>query len=86
MKAFKTSGVEIDKRHHGGHALRFSLAQRMLELNTPIPIISEALGHRNRDVTRQYIRIDLPLLQKCSLDVPAIDDNFYMQKGGCFYE
>lgn len=86
MKAFKTSGVEIDKRHHGGHALRFSLAQRMLELNTPMPIISENLGHKNRDVTRQYVRIDLPLLQKCSLDVPAVDDSFYMQKGGCFYE
>ena len=86
MKAFKTSGVEIDKRHHGGHALRFSLAQRMLELNTPIPIISETLGHKNRDVTRQYVRIDLPLLQKCSLEVPVVYDNFYRQKGGCFYE
>lgn len=86
MKAFKTSEVEINKRHHGGHALRFSLAQRMLELNTPMPIISEALGHKNNDVTRQYVRIDLPLLQKCSLDVPIVDDNFYMQKGGCFYE
>lgn len=86
MKAFKKSGVEIDKRHHGGHALRFSLAQRMLELNTPMPIISEALGHKNRDITRQYVRIDLPLLQKCSLDVPAINDSFYLQKGGCFYE
>jgi len=86
MKAFKTSGVKIDTRHHGGHALRFSLAQRMLELNTPMPVISEALGHRNRDVTREYVRIDLPLLGKCSLDVPAVDDNFYMQKGGCFYE
>lgn len=86
MKAFKTSGVETDKRHHGGHALRFSLAQRMLELNTPMPIISEAPGHRNRDVAREYIRIDLPLLQRCSLEVPAVDDNFYMRKGGCFYE
>lgn len=85
-KAFKISGVEIDKRHHGGHALRFSLAQRMLELNTPIPIISETMGHKNRDVTRKYVRIDLHLLQKCSLEVPVIDDIFYMQKGGCFYE
>ena len=85
MGAFKVSGVNIDKRHHGGHALRFSLAQRMLELNTPMPIISETLGHRNRDVTREYVRIDLPLLQKCSLDVPSVDDSFYMQKGGCFY-
>jgi integrase len=85
-RTFKASGVEVDQRHHGGHALRFSLAQRMLELNTPMPIISEALGHKNRDVTREYVRIDLPLLGKCSLDVPAINDNFYMQKGGCFYE
>jgi integrase len=85
-RAFKVAGVEVDKRHHGGHALRFSLAQKMLELNTPMPVISEALGHRNRDVTREYVRIDLPLLGKCSLDVPAINDNFYMQKGGCFYE
>jgi site-specific recombinase XerD len=85
-KAFKVSGVEINNRHHGGHALRFSLAQRMLERNTPMPVISESLGHRNRDVTREYVRIDLPLLRKCSLDVPAVDDRFYMQKGGCFYE
>jgi integrase len=85
MRAFKVSGVEIDARHHGGHALRFSLAQRMLEQNTPMPIISESLGHRNRDVTREYVRIDIPLLQKCSLDVPPVDDSFYMQKGGCFY-
>ena len=85
-RAFKASGVKVDNRRHGGHALRFSLAQRMLELNTPMPVISDALGHRNRDVTREYVRIDLPLLRKCSLDVPAVDDNFYMQKGGCFYE
>lgn len=84
--AFKASGVETDKRHHGGHALRFSLAQRMLEQNTPMPVISEALGHQNRDVTREYVRIDLPLLKRCSLDVPPVDDNFYTQKGGCFYE
>lgn len=85
-RAFKVSGVKVDNRHHGGHALRFSLAQRMLELNTPMPVISEILGHRNKDVTRDYVRIDLPLLGKCSLDIPAVDDNFYMQKGGCFYE
>jgi integrase len=82
---FKVSGVNVDNRHHGGHAFRFSLAQRMLELNTPMPVLSEALGHRNRDVTRDYVRIDLPLLRKCSLDVPVVDDLFYMQKGGCFY-
>ena len=85
-RAFKASGVAVDNRRHGGHALRFSLAQRMLELNTPMPVISETLGHRNRDVTREYVRIDLPLLRKCSLIVPAVDDNFYTQKGGCFYE
>lgn len=86
MRIFQVSGVDIKSRHHGGHALRFSLAQRMLEKSTPMPIISETLGHQGLDVTREYVRIDLPLLQQCALDIPSVNDNFYTQKGGCFYE
>lgn len=43
--AFRESGVDFGDRHHGAHGLRFSLAQRMLDKSTPIPIISETLGH-----------------------------------------
>lgn len=84
--AFSRSGIDINRRHHGAHALRFSLAQRMLDRSIPIPIISETLGHQNIDMTSTYTRIDLTHIRQCVLDVPPISDDFYMQKGGCFYE
>ena len=84
--AFADSGVKIEGRHHGGHALRFSLAQRMLDKSTPIPVISETLGHQETDMTRSYVRIDFTHLRQCVLEVPNVSDEFYMQKGGCFYE
>ena len=84
--AFRNSGVEFGNRHHGGHALRFSLAQRMLDKSTPIPVISETLGHTESDMTRTYVRIDLTHMRSCVLDVPETKDSFYTQRGGWFYE
>ena len=84
--AFRESGIEFGDRHHGGHALRFSLAQRMLDKSTPIPVISETLGHTETDMTRTYVRIDLTHMRSCVLDVPETNDNFYTQRGGWFYE
>ena len=83
---FRNSGIKIGNRHHGGHALRFSLAQRMLDISTPIPVISETLGHQEVDMTRTYVRIDISHLRNCTLEVPEVPDDFYMQKGGCFYD
>jgi len=84
--AFRESGVKFGDRHHGGHALRFSLAQRMLDKSIPIPIISETLGHTNIDTTRTYVRIDLMHMMGCVLDVPESSDVFYKQRGGWFYD
>ena len=84
--AFRDSGIEYKERHHGGHALRFSLAQRMLDKSTPIPVISETLGHTETDMTRTYVRIDLAHMMNCTLNVPKIRDDFYMRRGGWFYE
>ena len=84
--AFRNSGVEFGNRHHGGHALRFSLAQRMLDKSTPIPVISETLGHTESDMTRTYVRIDLTHMRSCVLEVPETKDSFYTQRGGWFYE
>lgn len=84
--AFRESGVDFGDRHHGGHALRFSLAQRMLDKSTPIPIISETLGHTEMDTTRTYVRIDLTHMMGCVLDVPETGDAFYTQRGGWFYD
>ncbi len=84
--AFRESGVDFGDRHHGGHALRFSLAQRMLDKSTPIPIISETLGHTDVDTTRTYVLIDFTHMMECVLEVPETSDVFYTQRGGWFYD
>lgn len=80
------SGVDIKKRHQGPHVLRSSLASNMLNNNEEYYVISEALGHVYTPTTMKYLRIDIPSMLKCALDVPPVNDAFYTQKGGIFYE
>ena len=80
------SKVKIDGRHHGPHSLRHSLASCLLKNETPIHVISEALGHTKTDTTMTYLRIDLTSLLKCAITAPPVSDEFYTQKGGVFYE
>ena len=55
-------------RHHGMHSLRSTLAGNMLEVKSPLPIISEALGHQSINTTSIYLKIDIEGLRKCALD------------------
>lgn len=64
-------------RKHGPHALRHSLATVLLEQNTPLPVITGILGHKNPETTKMYLAIDLTSLRKCALDVPEIDPDYY---------
>jgi integrase len=80
------AGINIANRKHGPHSLRHSFASALLRENIPLPIISEALGHRKLESSMYYLRIDLNSLRKCALDVPPVPSSFYEQKGGCYYE
>jgi len=80
------AGIETKDRHHGAHCLRHSLATQLLGLGTTLPVISDTLGHSNSQSTMIYLSVDTNGLLRCSLDVPPVPDNFYMQKGGWFYE
>lgn len=70
----------LDKKKHGPHALRHSLACSLLEQKTPLPVISEVLGHSNTESTKTYLRIDLNSLRQCSLEVPALNSPYYIQE------
>lgn len=59
-------------KKHGPHALRHSLASALLYNNTPMPVISEILGHANSETTSVYLKIDTLHLREYSLDVPPI--------------
>ena len=79
------SGIDIIGKHHGPHSLRHSLASAMFEQGTMISVISETLGHRSTETTLTYLKIDINSLLKCTLSVPPVPVDFYMQRGGAFY-
>lgn len=80
------SGVEIKGRPVGPHALRHSLATILINKGTGLPIISDSLGHSVSQSTMSYVAVNITSLLECSLDVPIVNTDFYIQKGGCFYE
>ncbi|KUO77465.1 MAG: integrase [Clostridia bacterium BRH_c25] len=78
----RLAGIEnVDDKKHGPHALRHSLAGFLLEKKTPLPVISEVLGHSNTESTKTYLRTDMESLRQCALQVPSVSNGYY-QKGG----
>jgi len=55
-KMMKAAGSGRGKGPEGFHCLRHSLAARLLAEETPLPIISSILGHRDKDSTKIYCR------------------------------
>ena len=58
----------MNDQKHGLHSLRSTLALTLLENGTPLPIISEALGHQSVQTTRFYLKIDMHGLRNCVID------------------
>jgi len=82
---FYLAGIKnIDKRKHGSHALRHSLASRLLEMKMPATVIMDALGHESIESTRAYLRIDMESLKQCALKVPPLPAKLY--EGGVHNE
>lgn len=52
----------------GMHSLRRTLAGTLLEQGTPLPVISEILGHANTLSKNVYLKIDFERLRACALD------------------
>jgi len=68
-RCISRAGLLTDEKKHGPHALRHSLASRLLEENVPLPIIAEILGHANSHTTAAYLAIDIDKLRQCALEV-----------------
>jgi len=57
-----------EKRRHGMHSLRHTLATRLLEDGTPVERIADILGHQSVQSTGVYLKSSLSLLARCALD------------------
>ena len=84
-RIMRESGIDISGRKFGPHAMRHSLASRLLANGVSLPVISESLGHDSSLSTMEYLRVDLSSLMGCALNVPLVNPAFYEQKGGLFY-
>jgi integrase len=71
QKYFQLADIQIsDDQKHGLHSFRSSLASDMLKNGTSMPVIANVLGHKYRETTRSYIKIDIDGLRKAALEVP----------------
>lgn len=57
----------------GFRVLRATLATRMLEGDTPLPVISGALGHRGIDSAKHYLAAEEKRMRQCCLDFAGIE-------------
>ena len=66
-------------RHSGFHSMRHAAASLLLEAGTPLPIITEILGHSNPDITSIYLKTDISKLKECVLPLSFDDETFNIQ-------
>ncbi len=72
VKHARVAHVPIsEKRRHGMHSLRHTLATRLMEEGTPLEQIADILGHQSVRWTGVYLKSSLGLLAKCALDPDA---------------
>ncbi len=69
------------KKKHGPHSLRHSLATNMLKRNVSLPIISTVLGHQSTETTKIYLSLDFDTLKQCALPIPALSTPLYGGSG-----
>lgn len=69
-KYIKAANIHVPKgKRHGMHLFRHSLASNMLANGTPLPIVSETLGHSETNTTVRYLKIAVEQLRDCALEV-----------------
>lgn len=55
-------------RRSGFHSLRHSVGSMLLEMETPLPVITTILGHSDSNITSVYLKTDVEKLAQCILE------------------
>jgi len=67
---YRAQNTEIP--HDGLHIFRRTYASRLLQCGTPLPLISEMLGHISRNAVQSYLSTDEAKMKRCALDLAMI--------------
>ena len=60
------------RKRRGMHSLRHTMASCLLEKDTPLPVISDILGHLDTNSTAVYLKVDMKRLAECPLDFEEV--------------
>lgn len=70
------AGLRVKRGEKCGiHSLRHTLGSVLLEKETPLPVISQILGHRSIQSTETYLRINMSGLAECPIDPEKVFDH-----------
>ena len=73
LKYMRLAKIPVSpQKKRGMHSLRHTLASRLLQENTPLPVISDILGHVSSDSTAVYLKVDVDMLRACALNPEAV--------------
>ena len=70
--------ADIDRRgrkRSGFHSLRHSAGSMLLEMETPLPVITNILGHSDPDITAVYLKTDIQKLAECILPPEDLEND-----------
>ncbi len=68
------AGIELPRTCRKGlHALRHTVATRLLEAGVSLDAISGVMGHVSPETTRLYTKVDLPALRSAALDLEEVE-------------
>lgn len=82
-KYMKRAGIkDWQKKKHGPHAMRHSLATNLLKKNVAMPVISTVMGHQRTETTSVYLSVDYDKLKQCALPMPTLHSPLYRKEGG----
>lgn len=74
VKYMRKAGIDRRGRKRSGfHSLRHSAGSILLEMDTPLPVITNILGHSDPDITAVYLKTDLNKLAECVLSMEDFD-------------
>lgn len=79
-KYMRKAGIkDWERKKHGAHSLRHSLATNMLKRNISMSIISTVMGHQNTATTKVYLSVDAEKLRQCVLPIPPVHSGYYRE-------
>lgn len=64
--------IPMRGKHRGMHSLRHTMASVLLEKDTPLPVISDIIGHLDTNSTAVYLKVDMGRLAECPLDFEEV--------------